>query len=159
VPVRKERIVIRSDRISALFFVCLSLFICEQSVVIGLGTPDTPGSGMLSFGAGAGMGILAIWSLIQAFRSKKTHDNVRRDGSFRWGKFFLVCLCLFGYAIVVNWLGFVLTTFIVVLALFHLLESKKGWLVVIEAALIAIGNHLFFVEWLGLSLPQGFLGW
>ncbi|OGP65028.1 MAG: hypothetical protein A2170_02990 [Deltaproteobacteria bacterium RBG_13_53_10] len=150
---------IRSDRISALFFVGLSLFICEQSVVIGLGTLDTPGSGLLPFCAGAGMGLLALWLVIQAFRSKKTHDEGQGEGSFRWGKFLLVCVCLFGYAIVVNWLGFVLTTFIVVVALFHLLESKKRWLVVIEAALIAIGNHLFFVKWLGLSLPRGFLGW
>jgi hypothetical protein len=151
--------VTRSDRISALFFVGLSLFICEQSVVIGLGTPDTPGSGLLSFGAGAGIGILALWLLIQAFRSKKTHDEVQGDGTFRWGKFLLVCISLFGYGLVVNWLGFVLTTFIVVFVLFHLLESKKWWLIVIEAALIAIGNYLFFVVWLGLSLPQGFLGW
>jgi hypothetical protein len=114
---------------------------------------------MLSFGAGAGMGILAIWSLIQAFRSKKSHDKVQGDGAFRWGKFLLVCICLFGYAIVVDWLGFVLTTFIVVFFLFHLLESRKGWLVVVKAALIAIANYLLFVEWLGLSLPQGFLGW
>jgi putative tricarboxylic transport membrane protein len=149
----------RSDRISALFFLGLSLFICEQSVVIGLGTPGTPGSGLLSFGAGVGVGLLALWLLIQSFRSKKTHDEVQGDGTFRWGKFLLVCICLFGYAIVVDWLGFVLTTFVVVLALFHVLESKKGWLVVIKAALIAIGNYFFFVGWLGLSLPQGFLGW
>ena len=150
---------IRRDRIVALFFVCLSLFICQQSIVIGLGTPGTPGAGMLSFGAGAGMGILAIWSLIQAFRSKKSHDEVQGDGAFRWGKFLLVCICLFGYAIVADWLGFVLTTFIVVLALFHLFEPKGGWFVVIKAAVIAAGNYLFFVEWLGLSLPRGFLGW
>jgi putative tricarboxylic transport membrane protein len=157
--VRKEKIMIRSDRISTLFFVGLSLFICEQSVVFGLGTLDTPGAGMLSFGAGAGMGILALWLLIQSFRSKETHDEVQGGEAFRWGKFWLVCICLFGYAIVVNWLGFVLTTFIVVLALFYILESKKGWRIMIEAALIAVVNHLFFVEWLGLRPPQGFLGW
>jgi putative tricarboxylic transport membrane protein len=150
--------VIRSDRISAFFFVGLSLFICEQSVVIGLGTLDTPGSGMLSFGAGAGMGILALWSLIQSFRSNKTHE-VQGDGTFRWGKVLLVCICLFVYALAVDWLGFVLTTFVVVFALFHILESKKWWLIVIEAAAIATGNYLLFVKWLGLSLPQGFLGW
>ncbi len=150
---------IRSDRISALFFVGLSLFICEQSVVIGLGTPGTPGAGLLSFGAGVGIGILALWLLIQAFRSKKTHVEVQGDGTFRWGRFLLVCICLFGYAIVVDWLGFVLTTFIFVFVLFHLLESKKWWLTMIEAALIAMGNYVFFVVWLGLSLPRGLVGW
>ena len=156
---QKGKSVTRRDRISALFFFGLSLFICVQSVIIGLGTPDTPGSGMLPFCAGTGMGLLALWLVIQSFRSKKAPDDVPGDGAFRWGKCFLVCICLFGYAIVVDWLGFVLTTFIAVLALFHLFESKKGWLVVIKAALIAIGNYLFFVEGLGLSLPRGFLGW
>jgi putative tricarboxylic transport membrane protein len=155
----KGKNVIRRDRISALFFIGFSLFICEQSVVIGLGTLDTPGAGMLAFGAGAGMGILALWSLIQSFHSKKTHDGVQGGVQFRWGKVLSVCLCLFGYALVVDWLGFVLTTFVVVFVLFHILESKKWWLMVIEAATIATGNYLLFVKWLGLSLPQGFWGW
>ena len=105
------------------------------------------------------MGLLSLWLVTQAFRSKKAPNDVLGEEPFQWGKFSLVCICLFGYAIVVDWLGFVLTTFIVVLAFFHLFESTKGWFAVIKAALIAIGNYLFFVEGLGLSLPRGFLGW
>lgn len=105
------------------------------------------------------MGILALWSLIQTLRSQRARDEVPDGKPFHWRRFLLVCLCLYGYALVVNWLGFVLTTFAVVLALFHILDAKMGWLVSIKAALIAIVNHLFFVEWLGLSLPRGFLGW
>jgi hypothetical protein len=40
-----------------------------------------------------------------------------------------------------------------------MIEPQKWWRTLIKAALITIGNHLFFVEWLGLSLPTGFFGW
>lgn len=150
---------IRSDRISSVFFIGLSLFICQQSVDIGLGTPGFPGPGALSFGAGAVIGIIALLRLIQSFFSKEPLDKVRRDEAFRWSKFLLIISCVFGYAIVIHWLGFILSSFILVSLLLLILESQKWWLVVIKAALISMVSHLFFVEWLGLMPPKGFLGW
>jgi putative tricarboxylic transport membrane protein len=155
----KERILTKSDRASAFFFLLLSLFICQQSLVIGVGTLSSPGSGLLSFGAGAGIGILALCLLVQSFLSKKIEEEMNDGGTFQKGRFLLVCFCLFGYAAVVNSLGFVLATFIFVLLVLTIIESQKWWLLMIKAALIAIGNYLFFVVWLGLSLPEGIFGW
>jgi putative tricarboxylic transport membrane protein len=146
-----------SGRISALFFLLLSFFICEQSIVIGLGTLSSPGPGLLSFGAGAGIGILSLWLLIQSFLSKKAEeDETDGGGTFRMGRFLFVCLCLLGYTTGVNLLGFVLATFIFVLLLLGVIESTKWWLLLVKAILVTAGNYLFFVKWLGLNLPKGF---
>ena len=48
------------DRGPALFFLVFSLFVCQQSVGMGLGTFSQPGSGFLSFSAGAVNGVLAF---------------------------------------------------------------------------------------------------
>ena len=155
---RKARILRNSGRVSAFFFFLLSLFVCEQSIVIGVGTLNSPGPGLLSFGAGAGIGVLSIWLLVQSFLSKKAEDDETDDGgAFRMGRFLFVCLCLFGYTAAVNWLGFVVTTFIFVLLLLGVMESTKWWLLLVKAILVTAGNYLFFVEWLGLNLPKGFL--
>ncbi len=150
----------KSDRTPALFFLLLSLFICQQSVVIGVGSLSQPGPGLLAFGAGAGIGLLALWFLIQSIVSKERRGEVAPSGrTLRRGSFLLICLSLFGYTIAAKWLGFLLSTFIFIIFIFYMIESKKWWRMLIEAALITIGNYLFFVEWLGLSLPKGFYGW
>jgi TctA family transporter len=62
----KGRTVDKSDRIPAVFFVLLSLFACLQAVGIGLGSFRHPGPGFLPFSAGALIGVLALWCLIQS---------------------------------------------------------------------------------------------
>ena len=151
---------IKSNRSSALFFLLLSIFICQQSVVIGVGTLSQPGPGLLAFGAGAGIGVLALWFLIQSFVSKESRSEVAQNGrTLRKGRFLMICISLFVYTMAVKRLGFVLSTFLFVLFLLRLVESKKWWRTLLEATLITIGNYLLFVEWLGLNLPKGFFAW
>jgi len=150
----------KSDRGSALFFLLLSLFISQQSVGIGLGTLRKPGPGLLSFCIGSGMALLSLWLLIHSFlRREKQTDALEPLTGANKTRLFIVSLSLFVYAFAVNWLGFVLATFIFTLFLLWLMESKKWWLLITQAACIAIGNYLFFEQWLGLSLPKGFLTW
>ena len=148
------------DRIPALFFLALSVFICQQSAVIEVGSLGQPGPGLLPFGAGLAMGGLAIWFLIQSFVSKESRSDVSQDGStFKRGRFFMVCVSLFVYTSAVNRLGFFLTTFLFVVFVLWLVESKKGWRTLLEAILITVGNYLLFVKWLGLGLPAGIFAW
>jgi hypothetical protein len=149
----------KSERIPALFFLLFSLFVCQQSVVIGVGSLSQPGPGLLAFGAGAGVGLFALWFLIQSMAAKGQTRTGGRSAVHRKGNFFLICLSLFGYTFAAKWLGFILSTFLFTIFIFSMIESKKWWRVLIEAALITIGNYLFFAEWLDLSLPKGFFGW
>lgn len=150
-----------SDRIPALFFILLSLFICQQSIVIGLGTLHHPGPGLLVFGAGAGIGVLAFWFLIRSLvlRKQIRGEVVGDERTLRKGKLSLICLSLFGYAFALNWLGFLLSTFVFILFVLLIIESKRGWRILVKGVLITIGNYLIFVEWLGVNLPKGFLPW
>jgi putative tricarboxylic transport membrane protein len=149
-----------SERIPSLFFLALSLFICQQSVVIGVGSLSQPGPGLLAFGAGIAMGGLAFWFLIQSFVSKERRSKVVENGAaLKKGRFLLICMSLFAYTIAVKWAGFLVSTFVFCIFIFYMIDSKKWWRLLIEAALITIGNYLFFVEWLGVSLPKGIYGW
>jgi hypothetical protein len=71
----------------------------------------------------------------------------------------MVCVSLFVYTSAVNRLGFFLTTFLFVVFVLWLVESKKGWRTLLEAMLITVGNYLLFVKWLGLGLPAGIFAW
>jgi putative tricarboxylic transport membrane protein len=149
--------------VPALFFLIFSLFVCQQSVGMGLGKFRQPGSGFLSFSAGAVIGILALWFLIQSTISKESRGKVSSSGDEQGAlskiRLLLICLALFAYVIVFNWLGFVLSTFLFVLFVFPVAEPQRWWRVVMKAILITLGNYLVFVVWLGVNLPKGVLGW
>jgi putative tricarboxylic transport membrane protein len=153
----------KSERVPAFSFLLFSLFVCQQSVGMGLGTFQQPGSGFLSFSAGAVIGILALWFLIQSTISKGGPGKAGHSGDGERGlpriRLLLVCLALFGYVFAFDGLGFVLSTFLFVLFVFPVAEPQRWWRVVVKAILITIGNYVVFVVWLGVNLPKGVLGW
>jgi hypothetical protein len=134
----------------------LSLFICQQATLIGVGSLRRPGPGLLAFGAGAGIGLLALAVFIRAFLSKPAVDTAQEEKSGRRVKFFLICTSLFVYAAVISWFGFVVSTFLFVLFLLRTVQTEKGWRSLLKALLITAGTYLVFVVWLGIRLPGGF---
>ena len=149
-----------SHRISSLFFLALSLFVCQQAIVIGVGSLHKPGPGLLSFSAGLGVGCLSLWLFFETFIAKDIHkETSQKETNLSRSSFIMVCISLFVYVVAVNWIGFVLSTFLFMIFLLRLTESHKWWITIIEASLITMGNYLIFVVWLGLSLPKGFFDW
>lgn len=150
----------RSDRISAIFFAGLSMFVCQQSARIGVGTLWDPGPGLMPFGAGAGVGLLALGLLVRSFLTKEAGlVSEKEEGSLGRGRFLLICTSLFVYSIAVMWLGFVPATFLFVFFILRNIESKPWWHTLIRAVLITAGNYLIFVTWLGISMPKGLFDW
>jgi putative tricarboxylic transport membrane protein len=145
------------ELVPSLFLLVLSSFICQQSVVIGVGSLGQPGPGLLAFGSGLAMGGMALCLLMQSFISKeKGEEALKPSTALKSGKLIMLCISLFVYTFAVNRLGFILSTFLFVLFVLRLVEAKKWWRVLLEATLITAGNYLVFVVWLGLSLPVGF---
>lgn len=150
----------KSDFTPSILLVLLSVFVCQQSLGLGVGTLSQPGPGLMPFGAGTGIGVLALVLLIQSIILKTVRSEVDKEEIiFPKSRIFLICLSLFLYAISVNIFGFLLSTFAFVLFFLYIVEYKKIWRLLITAGLITIGNHLVFVKWLGVSLPKGFLIW
>ena len=134
----------------------LCLFVCQQATVIGVGSLRRPGPGLLAFGAGAGTGLLALAVFIRSFLSKPILEADRDEKGVRRGKFFLICVSLFVYAVLISWLGFTLSTFLFVLFLLRAVQTERWWRSLVKAVLITVGNYLVFVVWLGIHLPGGF---
>lgn len=148
------------DRISAIFFLALSFFVCGHAYTIGLGSLPQPGSGLLVFGAGMGVGFLALWLLIYSFIKREARSDSPTKGSpLRKWRFLALCASLFIYALVASCLGFLLPTFLFSIFIFRLIKTEPWWRSVLTAALITIGNYLIFVTWLGLSLPKEPFPW
>jgi len=62
---------------------------------------------------------------------------------------------LFVFTAVLDSLGFVVATFLLMAALFRVVERHRWTIVVAESAATAVVSHLIFKTWLGVRLPPG----
>ena len=76
-------------------------------------------------------------------------------GGVRWIRWIAMVASLFFYVAVLEWLGFMLATFLLMLVLFRLLEPYR-WTTVVLFSLLTMGSaYLFFVVLLDSRLPGG----
>jgi putative tricarboxylic transport membrane protein len=147
-----------------LIWVLLGIGMCLGSIKLKLGDFHAPGAGFLPFVAGA---LLAIFGLILmfSFRVSQTREEKdaesRKDLTKQRGKNFLnpllTVVILLGYILLLEPLGFLLTTFICLLLLFKLSEPRKWVTPLVLSSATAMLSYLVFSVWLQCQLPKGLL--
>ncbi len=145
-----------------LIWVTLGIGMCVGSVKLKLGNFHTPGPGFLPFLSGALLGIFGlILTFSVAFTKSEgaagaTYEDSR--AKWEWKKLLnpvLTLLCLFAYLVLLEPLGFILTTFICLFFLFKLSEPKK-WLIPLTLSIsTSILSYLLFSVWLQCQFPKG----
>ena len=149
---------LRTDKYVGIFFLIFSGYICWKSLQLGLGTFQKPSSGFIPFLSGFFFGILALLLLIQNIWFNKANFTEEKKEKTNWRAIFTVFASLFSYILLLNYLGFIITTILFVGILLKIIE-KKGWFLTICVSLfIALGSYVVFKVWLQAELPKGFLG-
>jgi putative tricarboxylic transport membrane protein len=146
------------DKISSLVMLLIATYICTESFRLPLGSWRDPGAGFLPLGSGLCLGILSIIAYFQA-RFRVGEDVWRPWYSKERRKSLLVILAvLFAYAFVLEFLGFLLSTFVLLLLLFSLVE-RQGWIVAVGGSTLAsMVAYAVFEIWLKTQLPKGIFG-
>ncbi len=144
------------DRISSLAWFFFAAYICVTSLQLPLGSWQDPGPGFLPLGTGICLGLL---SAADFFRSGPVQG---REGAWyskeRWKSLLLILMGLTGFSAFLDLLGFVLTTFFLLVILFRFIEPQP-WKVVIGGSLLAsVASYVVFQVWLKTQLPTGIFG-
>lgn len=142
---------LKADRWIGAFFALFSLYVCVESVRLGLGTYHRPGPGFLSFLAGIILGVLslALISLVLFRSTEKAQVWHNR------GQILMVFLALLGFTLLVELLGFILTAFLLIWFLLKVVE-RRGWGFSVGVALVVTGaSYVVFDVWLSAQLPAG----
>jgi len=143
--------------IANLVWLALAAAICTESIRLKVGSFQMPGPAFLPFFAGALLGILSLISLVQTWREKETQEAGPWGGT-PFLKLALLLGVLFIYTALLEVLGFVLGTFLLLLFLFRVVEPV-GWKTVILVTVLTMGGtYLLFGILIESSLPKGFLG-
>lgn len=143
-----------------VFWLGLSFFLIIVSYQEGLGHFHKPGPGLAPFIIGA---MLLLFSTLHAYfkvaekrLAKKTGHNISEEnGKLNVTKTVMVFILLFFYGLLLNTLGFIITTFLLLSILFYGLGVK-----LIRAALYSLISVLacyFLFTYLGMRFPPGVL--
>jgi putative tricarboxylic transport membrane protein len=144
------------DTVSAAFWFALAGAVCYGAVLLGLGTAGEPGSGFILFWSGV---ILAALSLVVLADSIRETGEARHEpGSISWPKVFLILAALVFYGLLLERLGFILTSFLLLSFLLGISEEAKWTTVLSVAIAAALASFALFDLWLQIRLPKGILG-
>lgn len=141
---------------ATLFWTALGILACYGAIRLGVGTATEPGSGFIFFWSGL---ILVVLSLIALAESLREGDAEKPGtGALNWRKIVLVLLALLLYAFVLERLGFVLTTFLLLSFLLGLIEGTHWGKSFGVAGAAALASYAIFELWLKIRLPHGIFG-
>jgi putative tricarboxylic transport membrane protein len=149
----------KSDRVSGSFWFLFCLFIIYQSYRLGLGNLYQPGPGFLFFWAGIVVAIMALVVVLQSFRAQPAEEVKETPRGKRAAtKVILVLVALFLYALLMEYLGFFIVTFLLFMFLLGVIEKKKWWFAVALSVGVTLFAYLLFETALQSQLPKGILG-
>ena len=149
----------RYDLISGLFLLGVSGGTCIMSYRLGWGDIHNPGPGLIPFGVAVLLGLmsagLSIRSLGEAARGGQ-EKNV--FAGIAWKKIIIALCGLLGYAIFFNFLGFRISTFLLMILFLGAVSRMKWRWTLLTALITAVCAYLIFEAWLGCPFPTGPFG-
>ena len=148
----------RRDEGSSLLWLGVAVLICIGSLQLSLGSVNNPGPGFFPFGAGLILGILSAVVFIQTRRAaspvKEGQSSVSTSpASAR--KIFLATVALLAYAVGMEYLGFLISTFVFLAFLLRMIEPQRWSVVLLESFLASGICYFIFQVWLRVELPRG----
>jgi putative tricarboxylic transport membrane protein len=149
------------DRFSSLFWLILSVAVCIRSQGLGLGGLHNPGPGFLFFWCGIVLGFLSVIIFARTLvRTEKgpAEGQEATFGNVNWRKVLSVVMALVVYGLILERLGFVLSTSCFMAFLLQSIEAKRWTVVIFVSVFSALLTYALFELWLHARLPRGIVG-
>jgi putative tricarboxylic transport membrane protein len=149
------------EKWSSLVWLGMGTLICIGSLMYSLGTFHKPGPGFLSFFAGLIVGSLALVVHLQARRARtgareEKPEPIWSDRRKGW-KMVLTVAGLLAYAVLMNYLGFLVSTFLFLAFLLRVIEPQRWPVALLGSALASAVFYGLFEIGLQSQLPKGIL--
>jgi putative tricarboxylic transport membrane protein len=148
-----------SDSKSSLVWLLVGLGFIAGGLKMGMGPLNAPGPGFFPALIGGVFSLLSIALFISAFL---TQDQPSERKAFwkekkSWKKVSLSLLSLVFYLVSLNYLGYLITTFLFILFLLKFVGQRKWGPSILIAILVSWGSYAVFKTGLGVALPKGLI--
>jgi putative tricarboxylic transport membrane protein len=144
------------DLVSGVFWLGISVFVGVQYVEVGVGTFRSPGPGFMPFLAACFLGILAVILILKSYLSERglvVGANFWRGTKWKKSLFVFLSLCL--YSLFLTRIGYLISTFVLMIYLLGQVEKSRWWIRLIVSLIITSTSYIIFSDWLGVPLPKG----
>jgi hypothetical protein len=150
-------------KVEGIFWVGMGFFIGLLGWRANLGSFREPGPGFVALFCGLFVAVLGMIITLSEFFSKTSQGNTfDLSSAFKnisWFRLIYTMVLLFGYALVLERLGYLLTTFLVMWGLFYNREAKHwGWSLLTSFVTTGV-SYLVFEIWLHCQFPRGIFPW
>jgi putative tricarboxylic transport membrane protein len=146
----------RPDRWSGFFWLAFSILVCIEAYRLDIGSYRNPGTGFFPFWVGIVFGILSVLFLIQNFLKREKEEIAFHEVD--WRKVLLVMASLYAYALVLEKIGFIVSSFLLVAVLLKFVDNKKWHILILVGGVSALASYAIFELWLHSHLPKGIFG-
>jgi putative tricarboxylic transport membrane protein len=138
------------------FWLALGLFVVTYSYTLGLGKLIDPGPGLLPFLLGLIFLILSSVRLVTVIRMREGDERGEGEKKIEYWRIVLVVVALLIWAFVLEDLGFLIATFILMTLLYRAAGFSK-WYTSLFWGLITVFVTYFVFSYLGVRFPPGIL--
>ena len=145
----------KNDLISGLFLSVCGIMIVIMSLRFPIGTFDNPGYGLFPLFIGILLSILSIVLFIRSILRSPSGREAPSGGHKRLYKVIAVIFFMLLYALTLDWLGFLLVTFVLLFLLFKVIGDLSLKLSVGGAIGTSFISYLLFKVLLNVPLPAG----
>ena len=143
---------------SSLFLIGISILVSLASFKIGIGKSREPGPGFLPFLTSLVLLILSIIVLIKdLYASDHAGGEKNPFSADLLKKPTGLILILIGYTLLLKFLGFLITTFLLIFLMLFVFDPnpKKIWKFIVIGVIAANLSFIVFYKWLQVQLPMG----
>ncbi len=146
------------DRISSLFWLFISIFVCIESIRLGIGTLRHPDMGFMAFGVSVLLGILSLTLFLQATLKQEEAKTEPLFTGKLWKRVFFVLIAILIYAKLMPVAGYLISTFLLMSFMFWLVRGQRWWWPLILSSLTTLITYYVFSVWLRCQFPEGLFG-
>ncbi|MBI5967481.1 MAG: tripartite tricarboxylate transporter TctB family protein [Deltaproteobacteria bacterium] len=144
--------------IPSIFWISIGIYVAIQAYLLGLGSFHQPGPGFIFFLAALILTFLSVIDLIATFMARSEEKEKRIWWGVQWERVLLILGVLSAYVFFWNVLGFLISTFLLMIFLFKGIEPTRWWIALVGGFITTLMAYYIFKVWLAIPFPRGFLG-
>jgi putative tricarboxylic transport membrane protein len=149
------------DLISSLFSIAVGIIFCAGSMKYGDVRAGFPNAGFFPFVGGAGLVLLSLIQLFGIYLGNRKTGEEKPEAFFpqkeSLKRIVVTLAILFFYCIALQYVGFLIATFLFMVLLLRCIEPQRWTVLLITALLTSTFSYLLFEILLKAQLPKGIL--
>lgn len=148
----------RANIVVAISLACLAIFFFFEAGRLNFGNMRVPQTGFFPKTLLLLVLVLSLCLLAQTLHQAETEIRTHPIPSEGWIRIATTLATLLGFALLLEWLGFFVSTFLLMILLLRAIEAMRWSKVIVVALATALVSYFLSAWLLGVPLPAGVLG-